>query len=160
MDNKTNELLNQQINFEFYSAYLYLAMSTYFSEINMDGFAKFMKNQAKEELEHAQKIYDYLLLRDKKITYQKIEAPDSDWVNAQDVLEDAIEHEKMISTRIHTLYKNAKETDDFATMNFLDWFVEEQLEEEEKFRVLKEKIKAFDECSCTLEAMDRELNKD
>lgn len=160
MDNKTNELLNQQINFEFYSAYLYLAMSTYFSEINMDGFAKFMKNQAKEELEHAQKIYDYLLLRDKKITYQQIEAPDTDWVNAQDVLEDAIEHEKMISTRIHTLYKNAKETDDFATMNFLDWFVEEQLEEEEKFRVLKEKIKAFDECSCTLEAMDRELNKD
>ena len=63
MDNKTNELLNQQINFEFYSAYLYLAMSTYFSEINMDGFAKFMKNQAKEELEHAQRIYDYLLLR-------------------------------------------------------------------------------------------------
>ena len=160
MDNKTNELLTHQINFEFYSAYLYLAMSTYFSEINMDGFAKFMKNQAKEELEHAQKIYDYLLLRDKKITYQKIEAPDTDWVNAQDVLEDAIEHEKMISTRIHTLYKNAKETDDFATMNFLNWFVEEQLEEEEKFRVLKEKIKAFDECSCTLEAMDRELNKD
>ena len=76
------------------------------------------------------------------------------------MLEDAIEHEKMISTRIHTLYKNAKETDDFATMNFLNWFVEEQLEEEEKFRVLKEKIKAFDECSCTLEAMDRELNKD
>ena len=160
MDNKTNELLNQQINFEFYSAYLYLAMSTYFSEINMDGFAKFMKNQAKEELEHAQKIYDYLLLRDKKITYQKIEAPDTDWVNAQDVLEDAIEHEKMISTRIHTLYKNAKETEDFGRMNFLNWFVEEELEEEEKLRVLKEKIKAFDECSCTLEAMDRELNKD
>lgn len=160
MDNKLIELLNQQINFEFYSAYLYLAMSTYFSEINMDGFAKFMKSQAKEELEHAQKIYDYLLLRNEKISYQRIEAPDTDWVNAQDVLNDAIEHEKMISSKIHELYKIAKELDDFATMNFLNWFVEEQLEEEEKFRVLKEKIKAFDECACTLEAMDRELNKD
>ena len=169
MDNRLIEHLNQQINFEFYSAYLYLAMSTYFSEINMDGFAKFMKSQAKEELEHAQKIYDYLLLRNEKISYQRIEAPDTDWVNAQDVLDEAIEHEKMISTiehekmistKIHELYKIAKESDDFATMNFLNWFVEEQLEEEEKFRVLREKIKAFDECACTLEAMDRELNKD
>ena len=160
MDNKINELLNKQINFEFYSAYLYLAMSTYFSEINMDGFAKFMKNQAKEELQHAQKIYDFLLLRNEKITYQRIEAPDTDWVNTQDVLEDAIEHEKTISAKINELYKSAKEYDDFATMNFLNWFIEEQLEEEEKFRILKEKIKAFDERSCTLEAMDRELNKE
>ncbi len=160
MDNRTNDLLNRQINIEFYSAYLYLAMSTYFSEINMDGFAKFMKKQAKEELEHAQKIYDYLLLRDKKITYQRIEAPDTDWISALDVLDDAIEHEKTVSAKINELYRVAKETDDYATMNFLDWFVEEQLEEEEKFRILREKIKAFDECSCTLEAMDRELNKE
>ena len=160
MDNRTNDLLNRQINIEFYSAYLYLAMSTYFSEINMDGFAKFMKKQAKEELEHAQKIYDYLLLRDKKITYQRIEAPDTDWISALDVLDDAIEHEKTVSAKINELYRVVKETDDYATMNFLDWFVEEQLEEEEKFRILREKIKAFDECSCTLEAMDRELNKE
>lgn len=160
MDNRTNDLLNRQINLEFYSAYLYLAMSTYFSEINMDGFAKFMKKQAKEELEHAQKIYDYLLLRDKKITYQRIEAPDTDWISALDVLDDAIEHEKTVSAKINELYRVAKETDDYATMNFLDWFVEEQLEEEEKFRILREKIKAFDECSCTLETMDRELNKE
>ena len=160
MDNKINELLNAQINHEFYSAYLYLAMSTYFSEINMDGFANYMKKQAKEELEHAQRIYDYLLLRNEKITYKRIEAPETDWVNPQDVLDGALEHEKSGSAQINEIYKTAKELNDFATENFLKWFVEEQLEEEEKFRNLKDKIKAFDECSCTIEAIDRELDKD
>ncbi len=160
MENKINNLLNAQINLEFFSAYLYLAMSTYFSEINMDGFAKFMKKQAKEELEHAQRIYDYLLLRNEKITYQRIEAPDTNWTNAKDVLDGAIEHEKFVSEKIKEIYKAADELDDYATLNLLDWFIDEQLEEEEKFRVLKEKIQAFDECSCTLEVMDRELDKE
>lgn len=160
MDNRLIEHLNQQINFEFYSAYLYLAMSTYFSEINMDGFAKFMKSQAKEELEHAQKIYDYLLLRNEKISYQRIEAPDTDWVNPQDVLDNALKHEEFITSQIFEIAKAAKEANDFATKNFINWFIEEQLEEEDKFRKLKEKIKAFDECTCTIEAINRELDKD
>lgn len=160
MEQKINELLNTQINHEFYSAYLYFAMSTYFSEINMDGFAKYMKNQAKEELSHAQKIYDHLILRNEKITYKKIEAPDTDWVNPQDVLDNALKHEEFITSQIFEIAKAAKEANDFATKNFINWFVEEQLEEEDKFRKLKEKIKAFDECSCTIEAINRELDKD
>ena len=126
----------------------------------MDGFANYMKKQAKEELGHAQRIYDYLLLRNEKITYKRIEAPETDWVNPQDVLDGALEHEKSVTAQINEIYKTAKELNDFATENFLKWFVEEQLEEEEKFRNLKDKIKAFDECSCTIEAIDRELDKD
>ena len=157
MDNKINELLNLQINKEFYSAYLYWAMSAYFSEISMDGFAKYMRKQAKEELEHAQKIYDYLALRNEKITFARIEEPFNNWTNANDVISSALEHEIVVSNSIREIYNVADEQKDYATMNFLNWFIEEQLEEEEKFRKLKEKIKAFDDCSCTLEAIDREM---
>ena len=159
MDIKLNELLNEQINHEFSSAYLYYAMSAYFSEISFDGFAKYMRKQAKEELEHAQKIYDYLILRGEKITFSRIEAPEINWVNASDVINSAYEHEKFITGKINNIFKHAKSVDDFATMNFLNWYIEEQLEEEEKFRNFKEKIKAFDECLCNLGNIDKELDK-
>ena len=81
MDNKLIEGLNQQINKELYSAYLYFGMSTYFLEINMEGFAKTIKNQAKEELEHAKKIYNYLITRDEKVNLFQIEAPDTNWIH-------------------------------------------------------------------------------
>ena len=113
MDNKINELLNLQINKEFYSAYLYWAMSAYFSEISMDGFAKYMRKQAKEELEHAQKIYDYLALRNEKITFARIEEPFNNWTNANDVISSALEHEIVVSNSIREIYNVADEQKDY-----------------------------------------------
>lgn len=157
MDNKINELLNKQINHEFYSAYLYFAMSTYFSEITMDGFAKYMMQQAKEELSHAQRIYDYLLLCNEKISLQRIEMPENDWVNAKDVFEAALNHEIAVSNAIREIYTFALDLKDFAAMNFLNWFIDEQLEEEEKFRKIVDKINTFDDCNCTIEQLNREF---
>ncbi len=159
MDKKMNELLNRQLNGEFYSAYYYLAMSTYFSDISMDGFSKYMQTQAKEELYHAQKVYDYMNLRNEEIRYHKIEAPDTSWVNTLDVIKSAESHEKLISNQITEAYEYAKEIKDYPSVNFLNWFIDEQVEEESKFRQLKEKIKSFEGSSCTLEHINIELKK-
>ena len=85
METKLIQAFNKQINHEFYSAYLYFAMSTYFDEIAMNGFSKFMKHKASEKLDCAQKIYDYIILRDEKLTFSKIEEPSVDWINVSDI---------------------------------------------------------------------------
>lgn len=160
MDNKLLEGLNNQINKELYSAYLYFAMSIYFMNINMEGFAKIIKNQAKEELTHAKRIYDYLILRDEKITLLPIEAPETNWINPIDAVVGALNHEKYVTDLINKLYEAAKECKDFAAEIFLQWFIEEQIEEESKFRTLKEKIENVQNCECEIVHIDRDLRLD
>ena len=157
MNEKLLEELNNQINKEFYSAYLYFAMSTYFSEITLDGFAAYMKKQAGEELEHAHKIHDYLLKTNNKITLSRIEAPEIEWVNPVDVLEAALKHEKFVTTSIHHLYKLAKEAEDIEAKVFLQYFITEQIEEEDNARKLLEKVQAFVKGGCTLQILDAKL---
>ena len=145
MDNTLLEDVNAQINREFYAAYLYFAMATYFAEINMEGFAKLTKNHAKEELNHAKKLYDYLILRDEKVSLQRIEAPDTGWANPTDA-----EH-------IHKLYKKAKDMDDYALEVFMQWYVNEQVEEEHLFQSMLDKMNYVNDCSCEIVNIDREL---
>ncbi len=157
MDNTLLDEVNAQINREFYAAYLYFAMATYFAEINMEGFAKLTKNHAKEELNHAKKLYDYLILRDEKVTLQRIEAPDTGWTNPTDAIQAALNHEKFVTENIHRLYKNATEKDDFALKVFLSWFVSEQVEEEHLFQSMLDKMNYVEDCSCEIVNIDREL---
>jgi len=157
MNEQLCEELNNQLNKEFYSAYLYFAMSTYFSEIFLDGFAAFMKEQASEELEHAEKIHDYLLRTNNKITLSRIEAPENDWVNPIDVVEGALKHEKFVTSTFHRMYKLAKEQDDYKTEIFLQWFITEQIEEEDTLLKLLEQMKTLVKTDCGLQILDGKL---
>ncbi len=119
MDTKLQEEFNERINLEFNSAYLYFAMSTYFSEIYMSGFSSFMKEIALEKLNNAQTMYDYLVLRDEKLIFEKITEPDSDWINISDVFSVSLSHEEYIQEKTRELFKIAQETNDVGVMSFL-----------------------------------------
>lgn len=157
MNEKLIEELNLQMNKEFFSSYLYYAMNTYFKEIALDGFAKYMKKQSKEELKHAQGIHNYLIDRSAKINYLRIEAPDTNWVNPLDVFEFAYKHEKFITEQLHKLHKLAEEENDLACQIFLNGYIVEQVEEEAKFYKMIERIKTNAECSCNLNQLNIEL---
>lgn len=160
MDNTLLDNLNAQLNREFYAAYLYFAMATYFTEINMEGFAKLTKNHAKEELNHARKIYDYLILRDEKVKLLRIEAPETDWNNPIDAVNAALDHEKYVTDNIHRLYKDSREKGDYPLEVFLSWFVNEQVEEEHLFQSMLDKMSYIKDCSCEIVNIDRELKAD
>lgn len=155
MDTKLLEELNKQINKEFYSAYLYFSISVYFYETNMDGFGKMVKEQAKEELNHAKKIYNFLIARDEKITLFPIEAPENNWINPTDAIKSALLHEKQMTEYIKNLYIRAHEIKDYAAEIFLQWFITEQIEEEEKFRKILGKMENVQKYDCEIVDMDR-----
>ena len=160
MDNTLLEELNKQINKELYSAYLYFGMSAYFMDINMEGFGKIIKEQAKEELNHAKRIYKYLIARDEKINLYPIEAPENNWINPTDAIKSALYHEKSVTCSIEKLYGISKEVKDYAGEIFLQWFITEQIEEEEKFRNLLSKMENLKNFDCETINIDRDLNKD
>lgn len=122
--------MNEQINKELYSAYLYLAMSAHFEEANLGGFAKWMKIQASEEQEHAMKFYEYIHDRGGKVELKAIDAAPSSFGKPLDVFKQVLEHEQFVTARIHKLYAQAVKDDDYASQVFLNWFVNEQVEEE------------------------------
>jgi ferritin len=122
--------LSRQVNRELYSAYLYLAMSSYFETVSMKGFAKWMRLQSQEERMHAMKIYDYVVARGGKVTLQEIEAPKNKWASAGKVFEDTYAHEQKVTALINNLVDLAKKENDHATFEMLQWFVKEQVEEE------------------------------
>ncbi len=157
MDTKLLEDLNAQLNREFFASYLYFGMATYFAEINMEGFAKLTKNHAKEELEHAKRIYDYIILRDEKVNLLKIDAPDMDWNNSIDAINAALDHEKFVTENIHRIYKEAKEKNDYALEVFMQWFISEQVEEEHLFQSMLDKMSHIKDCECEIINIDREL---
>jgi len=122
--------MNAQINKELYSAYLYLAMSAHFEEANLGGFAKWMSLQAKEEQEHAEKFYEYIHDRGGKVELKAIDAPVSNFGTPLDVFKLVQEHEKAVTASINGLYAQAVKDNDYAAQVFLNWFVNEQVEEE------------------------------
>jgi len=122
--------MNEQIKYELYSAYLYLAMSAHFEEANLGGFAKWMSIQAGEEQEHAMKFYEYIHDRGGKVDLKGIDAPPSSFGSALEIFKQVQEHEKMVTARINGLYALAVKDNDYAAQVFLNWFVNEQVEEE------------------------------
>ena len=158
MDTKLLSIFNKQINHEFYSAYLYFAMSTYFSEIAMQGFCEFMKHKASWKLATAQKIYDYLILRDEKLIFSKIEEPSVDWINVSDVFMSALSHEEFMLSQTKELYKNAKEADDIAAMEYVSSLLAEQVKCVGNFRKLVFRIKNANIINANIEHLDSVIN--
>ena len=121
--------LNEQINKETYSAYLYFSMAAYFESENFEGMASFMKAQAGEELEHAMKIYDYVNEQGGRVVLEAIEKPQTNYKGALEIFEMSLKHEKFITASINKLVDQAIKENDHATRTFLSWFVTEQVEE-------------------------------
>ena len=140
---KTAALLNEQINKELFSAYLYWDMSNYFETCGLDGFARWYMLQAHEEYSHAQRIYRYLVDNDLHINLTAIEEPTRKYEDVMDVLQSAYEHEESITESIHNIYCEAQKEKDFRTMEFLNWFINEQAEEETSARNMIDKLKLF-----------------
>ena len=157
MNNKVHELLNQQINKEFYSAYLYLDFSNYFEEAGLDGFANWYLIQAQEERDHAMLFYTYLQNENQKVTLEAIGKPDKVFASHMDVLQAGLEHEKYVTALIHEIYSAAYDVKDFRTMQFLDWFVKEQGEEETNANDMITKMELFGSDPKSLYMLNQEL---
>lgn len=127
---KLNKLLNEQVQKEFYSAYLYLSMEAYFTSMNLDGFANFFHVQVQEERDHAMKIFNYINQKGGKVELLPVEAPQTDFESAEKVFELTYAHEQAVTKSIYNLVDNAIEEKDHGTNSFLQWFVTEQVEEE------------------------------
>ncbi len=157
MDAKVHELLNQQINKEFYSAYLYLDFSNYFEDKGLDGFANWYMIQAQEERDHAMLFYKYLQNENMPVTLEAIAKPDKVFESNMDVLEAGLEHEKYVTSLINDIYAAAYDVRDFRTMQFLDWFVKEQGEEETNANDLITKLELFGSDPKSLYMLNQEL---
>ena len=157
LDKKVKELINDQINKEFYSAYLYLDFSNYFEEVGLDGFANWYKIQAQEERDHAMLFYQYLQNENQKVTLEAIAKPDKTFSSHMDVLKAGLEHEEYVTSLINDIYAAAYNVKDFRTMQFLDWFVKEQGEEETNANDLITKMELFGSDPKSLYMLNQEL---
>ena len=153
------EALNRQVNREFYSAYLYLAMSAWFESQNLKGFARWMRAQSREERAHGMKIYDYVLSRGGSVTLAAIEAPKDEWSSAGNVFEDVYSHEQKVTKMIHGLVKLATKEKDPATLDMLQWFVKEQVEEEASAGDVLARIKGQGKSPDNIIGLDHEMGK-
>lgn len=160
MISKTMEsALSKQVNRELYSAYLYLAMSSYFESASLRGFAKWMRIQAKEEQAHAMKFYDYIVSRGGKVALMDIEAPKGKWASAGKVFEETYAHEQKVTGMINGLVDLAKKENDHATFEMLQWFVKEQVEEEEHSSDILNQIRIVGDIPGHLFWLDHQLGK-
>ncbi|MFG6332841.1 MAG: ferritin [Lachnospiraceae bacterium] len=157
LDTKVTELLNQQVNKEFYSAYLYLDFSNFCYEEGLDGFGNWYRVQAQEERDHAMLFVQYLLNNGEKVALETIEKPAVVPENAKMVLAEGLKHERYVTGLIHNIYDAAHSVKDFRTMQFLDWFVKEQGEEETNAEGLVKKYELFGDDPKSLYMLDNEL---
>lgn len=157
MNQELEEALNEQINEELGSYYIYLSMQAYFASESLDGFATWMQLQAQEEVEHAMRIFRFLNDRGGRVKLGAIEEPKKDWDSPLDAFKDAYEHEQYISRKINELVDMAEEKDDKATKNMLDWFVEEQVEEEASTEAIVDKLEMVNGAGSGLLALDKAL---
>ena len=156
---KIGTLINEQITKEQYAAQYYLSMSAWFSAKDLDGIANYFRIQSKEELMHADKMFDYLNDVGAEIRMGAIEQPPYEFENATDIFEKALDHEKLVTKSIFNIMKNANIEGDFATISFLQWFVNEQVEEEANASQLVTKIKMVCENPSALYLFDQELSQ-
>ncbi len=156
-NSKTFDAINEQIKYELYSAYLYLSMSAYFSDLGLPGFAHWMRIQVREESFHAQKMYNYLISRSFRVNLLPIDAPQHSWKSPLDVMENALKHEKMVTGRLNGIMDTALKEKDHASSIFMQWFITEQVEEEESFGEIVNQLKFIKADGAAMLAMDKEL---
>ena len=157
LDPKVAELLNTQVNKEFYSAYLYLDFANYYKDQGLDGFANWYNIQAQEERDHAMLFIQYLQNNGEKVTLESIDKPEAVLAGFEDPLKAGLEHEQYVTSLIHAIYDAAYAQKDFRTMQVLDWFVKEQGEEEKNADDLITKFNLFGHDSRSLYMLDSEL---
>ena len=157
MDKKVFALLNDQINKEFYSAYLYLDMANFYTQKGLDGFANWYEIQAQEERDHAMLMYRYLLNNGQKVTLAAIAKPDKKFRSLMDPLKVAHEHEQYVTGLINAIYAAAIAANDYRTTQFLDWFIEEQGEEEKNSGDMITKMELFGDDAKALYMLNSEL---
>ena len=156
---KIEEAINNQINAELYSAYLYLSMAADFSEKGFDGFEGWMRMQAQEEVDHAMRFFDYLESRGGRVKLEAIDKPKEEWGSPLDAFEDAYEHEQKVTKMINDLADLAEDENDRATMNMLQWFIDEQVEEEESAEEIVTKLRMVDDSVSGLMMLDSKLGE-
>ncbi|MBQ2679575.1 MAG: ferritin [Firmicutes bacterium] len=157
LDANVAKLINEQVNKELYSAYLYLDIANYYTEEGLDGFANWYNIQAQEERDHALLFVKYLQNNGMKVTLEAIAKPDKTLDSIMAALNVGLEHEQYVTSLIHTIYDAAYSIKDFRTMQFLDWFVKEQGEEEKNAEDLIKKYELFGQDSKGLYMLDNEL---
>ena len=154
---KMEQALNDQINEEYFSSYLYLSMAAYFEAENLPGFARWMQLQSQEELEHAMKFFAYINERGGRVTLKAIKTPEKSWKSPLEVFQAAYKHEQHITGCINKLVDQAVKEKDHATNSMLKWFVDEQVEEEANASAIVEKLKLAKGATGALFMLDREL---
>jgi len=157
LEKKMEVALNEQVNAELWSSYLYLSMSYDMDNKGYEGISSWFAAQAKEEFEHATRIMKFIGEMDGKVTLLPIAEVRQEWKSPEDAFEDTLKHEKIVTEKIHRLMDMAIESKDYATQNMLKWFVDEQVEEEDTARKIIEKLKRIDNSLVGLYALDKEL---
>lgn len=157
INEKVGKILNEQVNKEFYSAYLYLSMSAYFSDMGLLGFANWMRVQFQEEQAHAMLIYDFLINRGEKVILTSVGTPLNHWDNPLNVMEDVLKHEIYVTGLINNIVAVAEEAKDRATMSYMNWFVDEQVEEEANAKEIIDKLKLIGDDKSALYLLDKDL---
>ena len=153
------DAMNEQINKEFFSSYLYLSMAAYFEDRNLMGFGHWMRLQADEEHEHAMKLYDFILDRGGRVQLKAIEGPATEWKSNLEVAEEVAAHEAEVTASIHALYELALQEKDYPTQAMLQWFITEQVEEEKNAAELVAKLRLIEERGTAVLMLDHRLSK-
>jgi len=156
LDNKLRILLNEQINHEMSSSYVYLAMSSWFEETPYSGFAQWMYTQSLEETDHAMKFYHFLVDRNAQVNLMAIDQPHVKYDSAIDVFKASLEQEQKVTEQIHNLYSAAEEVRDHETKNFLNWFLDEQVEEEKNVRDMIDRLELIEDSPVGMLQLDQE----
>ncbi len=159
IEKRMQDEINKQINEELFAAYLYQSMAAYFEDMNLKGFVNWMDKQAKEELEHARKFYDYLVERGGRVELEAIEKPQKEWDSPLAAFEGAYAHEQHVTQRINHMMDVAEELKDRATISMLQWFIDEQVEEEANADEYVQMLKMIGHENRGLFMVDRELAK-
>jgi ferritin len=157
LNDKMTDALNGQVNRELFSSYLYLSMSAFFESLNQKGMASWMRVQAGEELVHAMKIYDYIISSGSRAKMLAVEAPKSSWASPIEAFQHVWDHERAVTTLINNLVALAVQEKDEASKNFLQWYLDEQVEEEESSDKVLTKVKNAGKDLKAIEAVDKEL---
>lgn len=153
------DAMNEQINKEMFSSYLYLSMAAYFEGRNLPGFANWMRLQAEEEREHAMKFYDFILERGGRVELKAIEAPKLEWGSNLEVAEEVAAHEALVTASINSLYELALKEKDYPAQIMLQWFITEQVEEESNAGQVVADLKLIEERGTAVLMLDKQLGK-
>ena len=157
LSKKLLDALTEQVNFEFYSSYTYLAMSAYAESIDFVGVANYFRVQAKEELDHAMKFYDYLFQKGGFVEVGQIDKPTTEYNGIKELFDAAYHHEQLVTKKIYALADIATEEREHATLSLLQWFIDEQVEEENNFITILKKVKRFEDNPTGMYMLDDEL---